>query len=404
MLLYNILRFFLYGIIAVTLIFRRKGRNFFRKRLSQKIENKEFEEDDILLVHMSSVGEFNLSRELIESLLRKGEKLIVSIMTDTGFEEVRKVYGNNLNVKIIYFPLDDYFLLRKLYKEYKIRKTVIIETEIWPNLYYTASKNGELFIVNGRLTEKRLKSYLKVKWLIRRMLNLAKKVMVQSEEDKERYERAGVRKEKIIVHKNLKYSIQYERLDNEKRREYFRNSVLEDRKKIVCGSTRSGEEEIWLNVFKEINRDSGYQLIIVPRHLDRIEEIRNEVEEIFGKSYKNSSLLSESRKTDIIIVDKMGVLRDFYQLADFVFVGGTLVDIGGHSILEPLYYGKLPIIGEYYQNIEEIVKDALKMEFVKIVKNIDEIIEYLKKSEMADTQEFFEKNNEIGKIMKELYN
>ena len=157
-------------------------------------------------------------------------------------------------------------------------------------------------------------------------------------------------------------------------------------------------------MFNEINGDSEYQLIIVPRHLDRIEEIRNEIEEIFVKSYENNSVLSDSRKTDIIIVNKMGVLRDFYQLADFVFVGGTLVDIGGHSILEPLYYGKLPIIGEYYQNIEEIVKDALEMEFVKIVRNRDEIIEYLKKSEMADTQEFFEKNNEIGKIMEELYN
>lgn len=404
MILYNILRLLLYGIIAVTLIFRRKDRNFFRKRLSQKIENKEFERNDTFLIHMSSVGEFNLSRELIASLLRKGEKLIISIMTDTGFEEVRKIYGNNLNVKIIYFPLDDYFLLRKLYKEYRIRKTVIIETEIWPNLYYTAANNGELLIVNGRLTEKRLKSYLKVKWLIRRLLNLAKKVMVQSEEDRERYERAGVNKEKIIVHKNLKYSIEYERLDDEKRKEYFRNSIFEDKKKIVCGSTRPGEEKIWLNVFKEINGGSEYQLIIVPRHLERIEEIRNDIEEVFGKSYENSSVLSDSRKTDIIIVNKMGVLRDFYQLADFVFVGGTLVDIGGHSILEPLYYGKLPIIGEYYQNIEEIVKDALEMEFVKIVRNRDEIIEYLKKSEMADTQEFFEKNNEIGKIMEELYN
>lgn len=206
------------------------------------------------------------------------------------------------------------------------------------------------------------------------------------------------------MHKNLKYSIEYERLDDEKRKEYFRNSIFEDKKKIVCGSTRPGEEKIWLNVFKEINGGSEYQLIIVPRHLERIEEIRNDIEEVFGKSYENSSVLSDSRKTDIIIVDKMGVLRDFYQLADFVFVGGTLVDIGGHSILEPLYYGKLPIIGEYYQNIEEIVKDALEMEFVKIVRNRDEIIEYLKKSEMADTQEFFEKNNEIGKIMEELYN
>ena len=97
----------------------------------------------------------------------------------------------------------------------------------------------------------------------------------------------------------------------------------------------------------------------------------------------------------------MGVLRDFYQIADFVFVGGTLVDIGGHSILEPLYYGKKPIIGNYYQNITEIVEDAKEMDFVKIVENKNEI-EYLKKFEIVDTSEFFRKNNEIDKILEEL--
>ena len=98
----------------------------------------------------------------------------------------------------------------------------------------------------------------------------------------------------------------------------------------------------------------------------------------------------------------MGILTDFYQLADFVFVGGTLVDIGGHSILEPLYYGKKPIIGKYFQNIEEIVKDAKELGFVKIVENEDEIVEYLKKFENIDTREFFEKNNEISKILDEI--
>ena len=86
-----------------------------------------------------------------------------------------------------------------------------------------------------------------------------------------------------------------------------------------------------------------------------------------------------------------------------MFVGGTLVNIGGHSVLEPLYYGKMAIIGQYYQNVEEIVKEAEKMNFIKIVKNKDEIIEYLKKSEIIDTSEFFRKNNEIDKILKELY-
>ena len=94
---------------------------------------------------------------------------------------------------------------------------------------------------------------------------------------------------------------------------------------------------------------------------------------------------------------------DFYQLADFVFVGGTFVDIGGHSILEPLYYGKKPIIGKYFQNIEEIVKDAKELGFIEIIENEDEIVRYLKKSENVDTKSFFEKNNQIDKILEEIH-
>ena len=242
--------------------------------------------------------------------------------------------------------------------------------------------------------------------------------MVQSEEDKARYLNLGVEKEKIYVFKNLKYSIKYEILSEDKRKNYKENYIIDNRKIIVCGSTRPGEEKIWLEVFREINRDNEYQLIFVPRHLERIHEIINDIKEtdikqldtgqfrisrISDNNKKSYSLFSEKEKSDIIIVDKIGILRDFYQLADFVFVGGTLVNIGGHSVLEPLYYGKMPIIGQYYQNIEEIVKEAEKMNFVKIVKNKDEIIEYLKKSEIIDTSEFFRKNNEIDKILKELY-
>ena len=123
---------------------------------------------------------------------------------------------------------------------------------------------------------------------------------------------------------------------------------------------------------------------------------------LFTKINKNKKNDKITKYKKIVIVDKMGILTDFYQLADFVFVGGTLVDIGGHSILEPLYYGKKPIIGKYFQNIEEIVKDAKELGFVKIVENEDEIVEYLKKFENIDTREFFEKNNEISKILDEI--
>ena len=404
---YNILRYFLYGIIGIVSIFNKKLRIFFSKRLKQDFSKRKFSnnQNEAILIHMSSDGEFNLSRELIDRLILKGENVILSIMTDTGKAAAEKGYGNNENVAIFYFPLDDYVCLANLFKTYKIKKTVIIETEIWPNLYSVASEKSELYIINGRLTEKKMKSYLKIKGFIKKLLNKAEKIMVQSDEDRKRYVSLGLTDEKIKVYKNLKYSIKYEKISEEAEQKYIRNNIQKDRKIIVCGSTRPGEEKIWLEVFKEISEEKEYQLVLVPRHLDRIDEVINEIHQVFpeGENSKISySLMSEEKKTDVLVVDKMGVLRDFYQLADFVFVGGTLVDIGGHSILEPLYYGKKPIIGNHYQNIAEIVEDAKKMNFIKIVENKNEIVEYLKKSEIVDTSEFFRKNNEIDKILGEL--
>lgn len=171
MILYNLLRVLLYFIIMILSIFNKKLLNFFKTRLFQKMENNNFlnNNEKATLVHFSSVGEFNLSKELIEKILqaRKGEKnqkVILSVMTDAGFSAVSKIYSEDKNVKIFYFPLDDFFAMKKIYKKYKIEKTIVVETEIWPNLYYFAQKNGQLFIVNGRLTEKKIEVVFKI-WM-----------------------------------------------------------------------------------------------------------------------------------------------------------------------------------------------------------------------------------------------
>ena len=417
MILYNLLRILLYFVIMILAMFNGKLLKFFKSRLFQKIGNDNFlnEEEEATLIHFSSVGEFNLSQELIEKILKSGEnrkkeKVILSVMTDTGFSAVNKKYSENDNVKVFYFPLDDFFVLRKIYKKYKIKKTIIIETEIWPNLYYFAAKNGKLFIVNGRLTERKLKSYLKFNWFIKNTINRAEKIMVQSDFDKKRYEKLGISENKIKVYKNLKYSIKYNEISDEKKKYYFDTVLDKNKKIIVCGSTRPDEEKIWLEVLKKINQNNEYQLVLVPRHLERIGEIEKIILEKFSKKdyllltaiEKNKINLEAENKKEIVIIDKMGILTDFYQLADFVFVGGTLVNIGGHSILEPLFYGKKPIIGKCFQNIEEIVRDAQELGFIEIVENENEIIEYLKKSENVDTKRFFEKNNEIDKILNEI--
>ena len=409
LIIYNLIRFFLYLVIMILALFNKKLLIFFKTRLFQKISNENFlgKDEKSVLIHLSSVGEFNLSVELIEKILSRNEKIVISVMTNTGFTAITKKYGNNENVKILYFPLDDFFALKKIYKKYKIKKTIIIETEIWINLYYLAAKFGELFIVNGRLTDKKMKSYKKFNWFINSSLNRAKKILVQSEKDALRYESLKIKNEKVKVFKNLKYSIKYDILSEEKKNKYFEEILDKNKKIIVCGSTRESEEKIWLEVLKKINKKNEYQLVLVPRHLERIKKVEDEILKLFPR--ESYSLLSDFevwknlKKTEIVIVDKMGVLTDFYQMADFVFVGGTLVNIGGHSILEPLFYGRKPIIGKYFQNIEEIVNDAKKLNFVEIVQNEDKIIDYLKKEEKINTKGFFEKNNEIDKIISEIF-
>ena len=224
---YNILRYFLYGIIFVVSIFNRKLRIFFSKRLKQDLNNRKFlnSQNEATLIHMSSVGEFNLSKELIDSLILKGENIILSIMTDTGKAAAEKSYGNNENVAIFYFPLDDYVCLKNLFRGYKIKKTIIIETEIWPNLYALASEKSKLYIINGRLTGKKMKSYLKIKWFIKKILDKAEKIMVQSDEDRKRYISLGLSEEKIKVYKNLKYSIKYEKISEEAEEKYIKNNI-----------------------------------------------------------------------------------------------------------------------------------------------------------------------------------
>lgn len=409
LIVYNLIRFFLYFVIMILSLFNRKLLGFFKTRLFQKISSEKFlgKNEKSILIHLSSVGEFNLSCELIEKILSRNEKVIISVMTDTGFLAINKKYSDNKNVKILYFPLDDFFVLKKIYKRYKIKKTIIIETEIWVNLYYLAAKFGDLFVVNGRLTDKKMKSYKKVRWFISSSLNKAKKILVQSEKDAKRYENLKIKSEKIKVFKNLKYSIKYDIISEERKNKYFKEILDKNKKIIVCGSTRENEERIWMEVLKKINIRNEYQLVLVPRHLERIKKVEDEILKLFPQ--KNYSLLSDFenwknlKKTEIVVVNKMGVLTDFYQMADFVFVGGTLVNVGGHSILEPLYYGRKPIIGKYYQNIEQIVNDAKKFNFVEIAESEDEIINYLKSGEKINTKEFFEKNNEIDKIVKEIF-
>ncbi len=406
-LIYNVTRILIYPLILLLSFFNKKIRNVIFNSLKNRksIENSSKSK---ILIHVSSVGELNLCDELINKLIEKKEEIIISVMTSTGMSELTKRYKNNKNINSIYFPLDDYCSLKKIFKKNKISKVIVIETEIWPNLFYLSNKYSKLYIVNGRLTEKGLNKYLKIKYFISKILSYASKIMVQSEEDKKRYLKIKQFKN-ISVYSNLKYTINYNLLDENQKNEYYEKTLYKDRQLIVCGSTRETEERFWINIYNKLVRNYKsykWQLVIVPRHLERVDKIIAELKIANCNEY---SLFTENKKSNIIIVDKMGILRDFYELSDHVFVGGTIANIGGHSILEPLFYGKKPIIGPNYKNIEDIVNDFKDKKMVNIIREeeaIYAIINNINENERdyrSIIKEEFKNKNEINKIIDELY-
>ena len=393
--IYNIVRFFLYPFLFIAAIFKKKIRAFFYKR----IRVEKIKRDKYYWIHLSSVGEMNLAEKLIENILDRNKKIYLTVMTDTGMELFRKRYSGNPNIKGAYFPLDDYFLIKKTVNMLDIEKLIIIETEIWPNLYGIVSEKSDVIVVNGRISDRTFDKYKKLRGIISGTLNKCSRILVQSDLDFQRYKELGVEEDILKVYPNLKYSIDYPILDEEQKKELEERIRLNGRKLITAGSTRDGEEKILIDIFRRINKNKKYQMILVPRHIQRTEEAAELCEGL------DFSLYSENKKTEIIIVDKMGILREMYQISDLVFVGGTFTNIGGHSILEPLYYGKVPIIGKYYSNIKDVVDSAKPLNLVNIAESEEELESFFLDSDTGknrETSEFFKKYNKIDEITKEI--
>ena len=402
--LYNFFRLVIYIPLVFVYIFNSKKREFLKRRFFQDFSFLK-NEKEYIWIHCSSVGEVNLSDSLIKKILeKKSENILLSVFTDTGFETAEKKYSDNDRIKIIYFPLDDYFLIKTILKNIRLKTLIVIETEIWPNLINLCSKVGKVILANGRISDKSFKRDKKIGFILKSLLG--EKIdffCVQTEIDKERFIELGAKKDRVEVTGNLKFDIELENFSEESK-ENLKNQIYYNGKKIfVCGSTRTGEDEILIDSFKKLK---NYLLVLVPRHLDRIPKLE-ELIKSQGLTYKKYSELEEG-DYQVLIVDKMGVLRKFYSIADVTFVGGTLVNIGGHSLLEPLFYRKTPIFGKYLQNVKDISKEVLKREIGYLAENSEEIYENILKIEKNDLdskkiEDFFRENQNVAeKILEKI--
>lgn len=389
---YQIIRRILQPFILILMMIGGKKGEFLKKRLKQDFSS--LKKEEYIWVHCSSVGEINLSETLIKKLLdNRKERILLTMFTDTGIGVARDKFVKNERVDIFYFPLDDRKNILDILKRIKLNLLILVETEIWPNLITKIGKKSKVIIVNGRISDRSFRRYQKLSSYLKKIFLYVDRFYMQSDEDSRRIIEIGAEKSRVETLGNLKFDISFQNYSDEERKELQSLFNVDSRKVFTAGSSRSGEYEILLDTFKNLKNTL---LVLVPRHIERTPKIEEIIKE-YGFSYKKySELESKKEKTDIIIVDKIGILRKIYSITDIAFVGGTLVNIGGHSLLEPLFYGKTPIFGPYLQNVKEISKEILELNLGYKVKDTTEFLQAIKNIE-KNQEKSYEKIRELFK-------
>ena len=326
-----------------------------------------------ILLHAASVGEFNAAAPLISALLKAYPELplTVTTLTPTGSERVKRDLGDRVNH--VYIPLDLAGAVARFLNRLQPRLIIIMETEIWPNLYLAAQhRKIPLVIANARLSEGSVKQYQRFSGLVKKVLQTVAWVGAQSTKDAARMISCGTRYRNTCVTGNLKFNLQISPILFEQG-QALRSDWGPSRPVLVAGSTHEADESVIIPAFIELRKNLPEALLIlVPRHPERFKRATQAAR----SAGLNVALFSEgencTRQTECYVIDAMGKLMTYYACADAVFVGGSMGEQGGHNALEPAAMGKAIMVGPNTVNAKEIVDELIESGAVVRVNNQQE--------------------------------
>ena len=345
----------------------------FPRQLDEKIKSGV----DVWL-HAVSVGEVLAARPILTALRKEfpSLKIAISTITRTGNDAAHSLAGDNDIV--VYLPLDISFIIKKVLRKFRPKVFLMMETELWPNLIRTLSKfHIPVALLNARISPRSFKGYKKIRFIVKGAFRRIDFLAMQTQKDAQRAIALGAPPDRVKVTGNTKFDLAG--LENVSRQEKqrLRDSLglNEEAQLFVCGSTHKGEEEILLAVYRDLIADyPDLRLLIAPRHLERIESIEKLLSGLEISSVRSSRLSAGKQSADVIILDKMGVLRSLYSIATLVFVGGSLIPRGGQSVIEPAAFAKPVIFGPYVFNFQEAVDCLLEQEAAIMVQGRNQLL------------------------------
>jgi 3-deoxy-D-manno-octulosonic-acid transferase len=313
----------------------------------------------VIWLHCVSVGETQAARPLAARLKQQfpHHALVVSTITLTGQNLARNVFRTQAE-SVFYFPFDWRWSVRRALKAINPVAVLIMETELWPNfLRECKAREIPVALVNGRISRHSYGRYALIKFFLRRVLASLSIAVMQSEADAERLQHLGMPNEKLFTAGNLKFDADAgSDLTDTTTEIAQRFGLHSDVPLVLAASTHDPEEKIILESFKQLRTKQEVRLMIAPRHPERFNEVASLIQNS-GLSWTRRMNLPEPSDSDaaVILLDTIGELPATYSQAAVVFVGGSIVDRGGHNVLEPAAAGTAVVTGAYTHNFHAIV-------------------------------------------------
>lgn len=325
-------------------------------------------------VHAVSLGEVIAATPLIDAMLEKKWSILITTMTPTGSERVKARFGTKVAHR--YVPYDLPGALRRFFNQVQPRAGVIMETELWPNLIYQAqAKKVPLLLANARLSERSLKGYLKFKFIFKSVLNLFSAILPQSEDDAKRFITLGAREEIVHVLGNMKFDLQTHTIDRRKFTE-LKSHWGNERMAVIAASTHEDEESLILSQLPRLQQAiPNVILLIAPRHPERFQTVYQLCVQAGFNTGLRSDLTTVSRSNEVVVLDSLGELLGLFQISDYAFVGGSLVPVGGHNVLEPIAMNIPVFSGNQVHNFKTICQDLEEAQAIQLVNQADELID-----------------------------
>ena len=317
-------------------------------------------------VHALSVGEVLSSVPLVKGLKEcsNTRDIVFSASTKTGFD-IAKQYLTDTVHSIFYFPYDLIFSVKHIVRRIDPAVVVIVETDIWPNFLFEMKKRQvPVILVNARLSKKSFIGYKRLGFFTKQVFLNFVHICAQSFADAGRFQELGAPFDRITTTGNVKFDVTYQ-IQGLQETDSLRQSmhIQNARKVFLAGSTHPGEESILLDAFSRIKNQVGDLLLIVaPRNPERAGSVVR-IFESAGYSVglmKELKKISSGKRFDVIIIDTIGFLKKLYAIADIAFIGGSLVNCGGHNPLEPAAFSKPIIFGHDMRDFRDISKMLLE--------------------------------------------